>query len=109
MAELFQSQQFATIALFAHFELPHFSCRCAVFLRDPRSAQTTNMQCIQKNNNYKYRLQDLLAAADIGEMLLEKNRSLTQKVVELQRELEEQVTHVQRSMQTCLCNARWPR
>ena len=33
-----------------------------------------------------------MAAADIGEMLLEKNRSLTQKVVELQRELEEQVT-----------------
>jgi len=96
MVELFQSQPFATIALFTHFELPHFSVAALFSCAIPRLHPTTNIQY----NNYKYGLQDLLAAADIGEMLLEKNRSLTQKVVELQRELEQQVTHVQRSMQT---------
>ncbi len=105
MVELFQSQQCATIALFTHFELPHFSVAALFSLARSRGLHPTN-KYTNIHNNYKYRLQDLLAAADIGEMLLEKNRSLTQKVVELQRELEEQVTHVQRSMQTCLGNAR---
>ena len=36
-------------------------------------------------------VQDLLAAADIGEMLLEKNRALTQKMADMQAKMDEQV------------------
>lgn len=36
-------------------------------------------------------VQDLLAAADIGEMLLEKNRALSQKLAEVQAKVDEQV------------------
>jgi len=42
------------------------------------------------NELLQQREQDLLAAADIGEMLLEKNRGLNQKIAELQARLDEQ-------------------
>ena len=52
--------------------------------------------------------QDLLAAADIGEMLLEKNRALNQKIAELESRLDDQVWCTARPCTVCCCGVLIP-